>query len=125
MPTSQSELVPACKLIQIILSNKTFDLKCHNHREYDFYSFNNINGSVNVHVLVSPILNSYGLDRPVAIATQLDDDEIQAQYFIPSAAPGDLPAQWDGNDGWVANAIIDVLSTHVAAPGSHTLKVWN
>ncbi|GJJ14027.1 hypothetical protein Clacol_008284 [Clathrus columnatus] len=92
--------------------------------EYDFYSFNNINGSVNVHVMVSPILNAYGLDRPVAFATQLDDDEPQAQYFIPMAPPGDLPPQWDTDDGWVANSIVDVVSTHIAAPGAHTLKVF-
>lgn len=93
-------------------------------REFDFYNFNNVNGSVNVHIMVSPILNSYGNDRPIGIATQIDDDQPQAQYFIPPAAPGVLPDGWDGDDGWVANSIISVVSTHsAAAPGNHTLKV--
>lgn len=96
--------------------------------EFDFFNFNTLNttsNTINVHVLVSPILNSYGDDRPVGFATQVDDSEQpQAHYFIPSAAPGALPVGWDGVDGWVANSIIGVESEHVAAPGNHTLKVF-
>ncbi|KAF8586413.1 glycoside hydrolase family 115 protein [Ramaria rubella] len=93
--------------------------------EYDFYNFNTLpGGNVSVDVLVSPSLNGYDNSRPLGFATQIDSDTPQAQYFIPIAAPGDLPDGWDGNDGFVANSIVSVVSQHSAAPGAHTLKIW-
>jgi Gylcosyl hydrolase family 115 C-terminal domain len=93
-------------------------------REYDFYNFNTLSGGViSIDVLVSPSLNGYGNSRPLGFATQVDSDTPQAQYFIPIAAPGQLPAGWDGNDGFVANSIVSVVSNHTAVPGTHTLKV--
>lgn len=50
---------------------------------------------------VAPTLNSLGPDRPVAVAVQVDSLDPQTTYFIPPAAPGSLPAQWDGLDGFV------------------------
>ena len=93
--------------------------------EYDFFTFNTINdaGNVTVHTLVSPTLNNLGPDEPIGLAVQLDSQAPQTVYFIPPAAPGQLPAQWDGNDGFVANSIVDAMTSFVAPPGAHTLKV--
>lgn len=94
--------------------------------EYDFVNFHTLaNNSVDVTVLVSPSFNGYGDDRPLAFATQVDNDTPQTHKFFPPAIPGGLPAAWDGNDGFVANSIISVPSTHTAAPGTHTFRVGN
>ncbi|EJD06971.1 uncharacterized protein FOMMEDRAFT_131740 [Fomitiporia mediterranea MF3/22] len=94
--------------------------------EYDFYNFNTIggNGTVSANVLVSPTLNFMGPDRPIKIAVQMDNQSPQTVAFIPPAPPGQLPAQWDGNDGFVANAAVSVLTNWTAPPGAHTLKLW-
>ncbi|KAH8117845.1 hypothetical protein DFH11DRAFT_1839415 [Phellopilus nigrolimitatus] len=94
--------------------------------EYDFLNFNTINdaGNVSATVLVSPSLNSMGPDRPIKIAVQMDSQVPQTVAFIPPSAPGTLPAQWDGNDGFVANAIVSVVTNWTASPGAHTLKLW-
>ncbi|KAI5117957.1 hypothetical protein M0805_001619 [Coniferiporia weirii] len=94
--------------------------------EYDFLNFNTVNGGGNVTatVLVSPTLNYMGPNEPISIAVQMDDQTPQTVAFIPTSAPGTLPAQWDGNDGFVANAIVSVVTSWPAAPGAHTLKVW-
>ncbi|KAH8117866.1 hypothetical protein DFH11DRAFT_863501 [Phellopilus nigrolimitatus] len=94
--------------------------------EYDFLNFNTINdtGNVSVTVLVSPSLNSMGPDRPIKIAVQMDSQAPQTVAFIPPSAPGTLPAQWDGDDGFVANAIVSVITNWTASPGAHTLKLW-
>lgn len=73
--------------------------------------------------MVSPSLNSLGDDRPLSIALQIDDGEAQTSAFVPPATPGDLPDAWDGNDGWVANSIIEVPMVFPVQPGVHTLKV--
>ena len=114
--------------------------------EYDFFTFNSIggNGTVMVNTLVAPTLNAFGLDRPVAVAVQVDSQPAQTSYFIPPSAPGGTPPGWDGNDGFVvrfptpldvsgcevtitssiqANSIVTVSNTFPAAPGAHTLKV--
>ena len=59
----------------------------------------------------------------MGIALQIDDGAPQTQYFVPAATPGDLPDAWNGNDGWVANSIIDVPFVFPTQPGAHTLKV--
>ena len=76
-----------------------------------------------IHAMVSPTLNNMGPDEPIAFAMQLDGGSVETMYFIPPAAPGTLPPQWNGYDGYVANAIVDVPMTVKAAPGAHTLKV--
>ena len=93
--------------------------------EYDFFTFNTINqaGSITIHAMVSPTLNNMGPTEPISFAMQLDGGNVQTMQFIPPAAPGTLPPQWSGNDGYVANAIVDVPMTVAAAPGKHTLKV--
>lgn len=93
--------------------------------EYDFYLFNTVaqGGNVTVTTLVSPSLNGLSDDRPLAIALQIDDGEAQTSYYVPPAAPGDLPDAWDGTDGWVANSIIEVPMVFQVQPGAHTLKV--
>lgn len=72
---------------------------------------------------VSPSLNAFGSDRPLAFALQIDSDPAQISYFIPAAAPGDEPPEWDGDDGFAANNIVTVQMTFAAQPGAHTLKV--
>lgn len=53
----------------------------------------------------------------------MDNESPQAVAFIPSAPAGSLPAQWDGTNGLVADAIVDVSTNWTATPGAHTLKV--
>ena len=64
-----------------------------------------------------------GPDRPIKVAVQVDSQTPQTVAFIPPSSPGTLPPQWDGNDGFVANAIVSVVTNWAAAPGAHTLKV--
>ena len=53
----------------------------------------------------------------------MDNQAPQTMAFIPSSAPGSLPPQWDGLDGFVANAGVKVVTTWSAPPGKHTFKV--
>ncbi|KAL5526415.1 hypothetical protein ACEPAF_8138 [Sanghuangporus sanghuang] len=94
--------------------------------EYDFYNFNTVNGTgnVSVTVLVSPTLNSMGPDRPISFGVQMDDQDHQTKAFIPLSAPGTLPDEWDGTDGFVANAVVPVTTAWSALPGAHTLRLW-
>ena len=73
--------------------------------------------------MLSPALNNMGPDEPLGIGIQLDDQSPVAQYYIPPAAPGAVPPTWDGNDGYIANAIINVPTNWTISPGQHTLKV--
>ena len=81
--------------------------------EYDFYNFNTINsaGNVTVHTLVAPTLNSLDPSRPVAVAVSVDSLAPQTTYFIPPAAPGSLPPQWDGNDGFAVRTLMFAIHT--------------
>ena len=74
-------------------------------------------------VNVSPTLSTMGPDRPIKIAVQMDDQDPQTIPFIPASAPGTFPPEWDGTNGFIANAIVNVITTWSAFPGSHTLKV--
>ena len=77
-----------------------------------------------MNTILAPILNNMGPDRPMKIAIQMDDQEPQTIAFIPNYAPGSLPSTWQGNDGYISNAAIDVNTVWSASPGAHTLKVW-
>lgn len=77
-----------------------------------------------MHTQVSPTLNNYSPDRPVALAVSVDDLAPQTTYFFPAAPAGSLPPQWDGTDGFVANSFIDVPNNFTLTPGPHTLKIW-
>jgi hypothetical protein len=90
--------------------------------EYDFVNFNTIDqsGNITVNLFVSPSLNANGNDRPLGIAMQIDDEAPQTAYFIPFAAPGEEPPEW--ND-FVANSIVPIAGNFTAWPGNHTLKV--
>ncbi|KAF8889120.1 hypothetical protein BD779DRAFT_1662212 [Infundibulicybe gibba] len=95
--------------------------------EYDFYNFNTIGGKgqIQVTTLVSPSLNANGVDRPLGLAIQVDNQTPVAKYFIPPAVPGTLPDAWDGTDGFVANSIVSVVTNFSGInPGAHTLKVF-
>ncbi|PSR81818.1 hypothetical protein PHLCEN_2v6249 [Hermanssonia centrifuga] len=94
--------------------------------EYDFFTFNTIQGDGNISVttFVAPTLNANGDDRPVALAVQVDSLAPQTTYFIPPAVPGSLPDAWDGLDGFAANNIVSIPNNFPAAPGAHTLKIW-
>ncbi|KAJ7866061.1 hypothetical protein B0H14DRAFT_2347693 [Mycena olivaceomarginata] len=89
--------------------------------EYDFYTFTNSNATVTTYV--SPSNNGLGADRPLGFAVQIDSGAPQSNYFFPPAAPGQQPAAWDGNDGFVANSIIAVPNSLTLPPGAHTLKI--
>ncbi|KAF5366744.1 hypothetical protein D9758_006544 [Tetrapyrgos nigripes] len=92
--------------------------------EYDFLNFNTISESGNITVITyeSPSLNGNGNDRPLGFAVQVDDLAIQSSYFMPPAAPGQLPSVW--ND-FVANSIVPVTMTFEGVePGTHTLKIF-
>ncbi|KAK0237300.1 hypothetical protein EDD85DRAFT_837135 [Armillaria nabsnona] len=91
--------------------------------EYDFFTFSETTNKTPVTVYVSPSLNANGADRPLGIAIAVDS-EVLSSYFIPLAAPGDLPDAWDGLDGFVANSIVPIrLSFAAMNPGAHTLKI--
>lgn len=65
-----------------------------------------------------------GPTQPIGVGIQLDDQPIQSVYFVPPSKPGTLPAQWNGNDGFAANSIVDVATTWKGAwPGKHTVTV--
>lgn len=72
---------------------------------------------------VSPSLNSFGEDRLLALAIQIDSDAPQISYYMPTSAPGSEPPQWDGNDGFAANNIVTLPMTFAVQPGPHTLTV--
>ncbi|KAI0077007.1 hypothetical protein K474DRAFT_1707684 [Panus rudis PR-1116 ss-1] len=94
--------------------------------EYDFLTFNSIqnSGNISVTTFVSPSLNAFGPDRPIAVAIQVDSQSPQTSYFIPPATPGNLPAAWSGLDGFAANSIVPIVTNFSAPPGKHTLKIW-
>ncbi|KAI8990382.1 hypothetical protein BD414DRAFT_483452 [Trametes punicea] len=94
--------------------------------EYDFYLFNTNNqgGNVTITTLVAPSLNTLSDSRPLGFALQIDDDAPQTTYYVPPSVPGQVPAPWDGLDGWVANSIISVPMVLPVQPGAHTLKLW-
>jgi len=79
-------------------------------------------GPVEVALMLSPCLN-YQPDRGVRIAVALDDKAPQVLTVVPQGYFVD-----NGNRDWeesVRRSIREVKSKHtVAAPGSHTLKVW-
>ncbi|KAF9221732.1 glycoside hydrolase family 115 protein [Gyrodon lividus] len=93
---------------------------------YDFYNFNTIGqaGNITITTYVAPSLNANGDDRPIAFAIQVDDEMAQTEYFIPYAAPGTLPAAWNGMDGFAATNIAPVRTNFIAPPGAHQLKIW-
>lgn len=87
------------------------------------FNTQNQGGNVTVTAFVSPSLNTLGDDRPLGLAFQIDDGAPATNYFVPASVPGQVPAPWNGNDGWVANSIIEVPVTLPVQPGAHTLKV--
>ncbi|KAN0079908.1 glycoside hydrolase family 115 protein [Tylopilus felleus] len=93
---------------------------------YAFYNFNTIGqaGNITITTYVAPSLNANGDDRPLAFAIQVDDEMPQTQYFIPYAAPGTMPAAWDGMNGFAATNIVAVMRSFTALPGAHELKIW-
>ncbi|KAK0189365.1 glycoside hydrolase family 115 protein, partial [Armillaria mellea] len=92
--------------------------------EYDFFTFTETTNNTPVTVYVSPSLNANGADRPLGVAISVDG-EVLSSYFIPPAAPGDLPDAWDGLDGFVANSIVPIrVSFAGMKPGAHTLKIF-
>ena len=95
------------------------------YSEYDFFLFNTVaqGGNVTITTLVSPSLNTLGDGRPLGLALQIDNGTPQTSCFVPPSIPGDTPPGWDGDDGWVANSIIEVPMVLPVQPGAHTLKV--
>ncbi len=89
-----------------------FDLLIIPFSEYDFFTFNTIQGDGNISVttFVAPTLNANGDDRPVALAVQVDSLAPQTTYFIPPAVPGSLPDAWDGLDGFAVSVTLSTCS---------------
>ncbi|KAG8724792.1 hypothetical protein FRC09_014214 [Ceratobasidium sp. 395] len=93
--------------------------------EYDFYTFTApASGNVSLTSYISPAFNGNGNNRRVAFAVQIDSEAPQSIYYSPITSSRSTPAGWDGSDGWVANSVIKVKTSHVAKPGAHTLKIW-
>ncbi|QRV78071.1 glycoside hydrolase family 115 protein [Ceratobasidium sp. AG-Ba] len=93
--------------------------------EYDFYTFNTpASGNVTLTSYISPALNGNGNNRPVGFAVQIDSGAPQSIYYSPVTSARSTPAGWGGNDGWVANSIVNIQTKHTVSPGAHTLKVW-
>ncbi|KAG8965920.1 hypothetical protein FRC03_012756, partial [Tulasnella sp. 419] len=88
---------------------------------YSFYTFNPVSKLTSY---ISPSLNSYGTDRPLSFAVQIDSETPQTVTFIPPADPGKFPKEWDGDNGFVANNIVTYTTNHSVAPGAHTLKIY-
>ncbi len=55
---------------------------------------------------MAPTLNALGAGQPVAFAVQVDSLPPSTNYFIPPAAPGELPDAWSGYDGFVVSFAI-------------------
>jgi hypothetical protein len=98
-------------------ANPTLDSPC---LEYATYLFST--GRVEVALVLSPSLN-YAPDRSVRIGVSFDDAAPQLLTVVPKAY-----VAGDGNRDWeesVKDSARTVKSEHIlAAPGSHTLKVW-
>lgn len=108
-----------------LLPIRSFILLIFVYRKYTFYTFNSIDQSGNISVVLnlSPSLNANGDDRPLAIATQIDSQTPRTYYPIPAAAPGGEPPDWQG---WVANSLVQVGWDEFwegVWPGAHTLTV--
>ena len=75
------------------------------HREYDFYTFTSpTGGKISLTSYISPALNGNGNDRPVGFAVQVDSEAPQSIYYSPVTPARNVPAGWDGANGWVANS---------------------
>ena len=72
---------------------------------------------------LSPSLNTLGGDRQLTLALQINGRSPQMQHYMPKSNPESLLGGWNGNDGWVANSIVDVSFTFSVGTGAHTLKV--
>ena len=95
--------------------------------EYDFFNFNTMAGSgnLNVTVLLAPAFNSATESKPIAFGITIDSQPVKTVNPIGRLAkPGDYPAGWGSDFGWVANAITpSVTNVNGVTPGAHTLKV--
>ncbi|KAG5636008.1 hypothetical protein H0H81_009388 [Sphagnurus paluster] len=81
-------------------------------------------GGITITIYVAPSWNAGEKNRPLSFAVQLDGGAPKTQQFFPQPKPGGLPGAWGGADGFVANAIISVVTTFAGiTPGAHTLKV--
>jgi len=92
--------------------------------EYDFYTFNSDSGQISITTYVSPSQNT-NPSRQLAYAVQVDSGPLQTVLFMPfPVSASTTPVGWDGNDGFVANAIVTSTTVHSASPGAHTLRIF-
>ncbi|CAE6433693.1 unnamed protein product, partial [Rhizoctonia solani] len=106
-------------------SGKAFDPGSGPSLEYDFYTFTTPkNGNVTLTSFISPAFNANGNDRRVGFAVQIDSATPQSIYYSPVTNSRSDPQGWGGLDGWVANSITYIKTTHRVSPGAHTLKIW-
>lgn len=95
--------------------------------EYDLFTFSNITMDANITLYLSPSLNFLGNARPLRYAIAVDDETPQTIQFVANATDGNLPAGWDGavSDAvWGLSSGNSTTTSHVMAPGQHTLKLW-
>lgn len=86
---------------------------------YDFWATSC--GEVEITLYLGPALN-FILGRRLALAVQLDGQEVVAIYPVPEAEPGALPSDWEEV---VANEVrkVSFVAT-VARPGEHSFTVY-
>jgi len=107
-------------------NNNNFSVGAGPRLEYNFVNFNTlVNSTLKVTTYVSPSFNANGNDRPLGFAVQVDSGTPVSSYFMPFAPASTTPPGWDNPDGFAANSIISVPTTHKdVTAGAHVLKVW-
>lgn len=89
--------------------------------EYDFYTYNSVNGNITVTVYSAPTLNT-APGYPITYAIAVDNNTpITVQPMPLETDRGDLPSIWSVV---VAEEVIRTTTSHKAAPGKHTLKLF-
>ena len=92
------------------------------HREYDFVTFDNINGNATITVIMAATLNANTDENPLQYSIQVDSQPIQTITPIGPEVPGDVPTGWETLDGWVADSANPQTVNVTLSPGTHTLK---
>jgi len=107
-------------------NNANFSVGAGPRLEYNFFNFNALaNNTLNVTTLVSPSFNANGNDRALGFAVQIDTGTPVVSYFMPIAPSTTTPPGWDGPDGFAANNIVSVQTSHTGiTPGAHVLRLW-
>ena len=76
--------------------------------------------------MLAPTFNTWGDDRPIGFAIQVDEQAPKSAYYVPPSssgrrADGQRPIGWDT---FVSDSVINVPTNWTINPGKHTVKVW-